>query len=135
MDDTRVEMDFGDGRYSFWLPMPLITELERKSGRAFLAIEHSIREAVCQDGDDFGFMGGGSCPTQDILDVVRLGLQGGNSGLVDGEQVEVGPERARQLVAAYCYPMRPLEETVMHAFRIATTAVVGVRLKKKVNPE
>lgn len=132
---TRVEMPFGDGEYVFWLPLPQVVELERVTGRPMLAIEESLRQAIGGTGDgELSFLGGGSANAKDVLDVLRLGLIGGNSGMVHGEEVEVGPIRAKQLVEQYAYPARPLSEGVVQAWRVLSAAIFGVELQQKKSP-
>lgn len=133
---TRVEMPFGDGEYVFWLPLPQVVELERVTGRPMLAIEESLRQAIGGAADgELSFLGGGSAHAKDVLDVLRLGLIGGNSGMVHDEEVEVGPIRAKQLVEQYAYPARPLSEGVVQAWRVLSAAIFGVELKKKAEPD
>lgn len=127
MPDTATSFLFGDGEYTFWLPLPQVTELQR----------------VCGYRDDSGrlhpksfetiFVGlseGGALP-EEANAVIRLGLIGGNSGLVNGEQIEVGPLLAKRLVETYGYPVRPFVEVKEHAFRILHAAIIGIDLKKK----
>jgi len=142
MADTAVELDFADGQYRFWLPLPQITELERKTGdTSILVIEDRLRGAIgVEDAGEAGgeprfvFLGGGAPMIADVRETLRLGLIGGGSGLVDGAEVEVGPNTARRLVDSYAYPARPLGEGVVLAWRILHAAIHGVRLKKKEEP-
>lgn len=130
--DTRVVLPFGDGEYAFWLPLPQLFELERKTGdTSILTLEERMRGAIGQDGDDFEFIGGGSAMGADIRETLRLGLIGGNSGVVDGEEIEVGPVLAKQLVDQYVYPARPLSEGVVLAWRVLYAAIFGVRITPK----
>lgn len=138
MADTAVNFDFADGNYRFWLPLPEVVELERKTGASILVIEERLRGAIGVDGsqDDptFVFLGGGSATVADVRETLRLALQGGGGGLVDGREVEVGPNTARQLVDAYVYPARPLAEGVVQAWRVLHAAIHGIQLsgsKKK----
>ena len=141
MADTAVEFDFADGRYRFWLPLPEVVELERKTGVSILAIEERLRAAIGVDGDvsdpasDFVFLGGGSATVTDVRETLRLALQGGGGGLVDGEEIEVGPIRARQLVETYVYPARPFAEGVVQAWRVLHAAIHGIQLSSKKKPE
>lgn len=137
--DTAVEIAFGDGEYRFWLPLPQIVELERKTGdTSILEIEQRLSSAigVNQETGEFVFAGGGHAMMSDVRETIRLALIGGNQGLVDGEEVEVGPLTAKKLVDAYCYPARPLAEGVVLAWRILHAAIHGVRLdaQKKSEP-
>lgn len=133
MSETAVSLLFGDGEYRFWLPLPQVFELERSCGdTSILAIEERLRAAIGQDEQGgFVFVGGGAAMVKDIRETIRLGLTGGNEGLIDGEKAEIGPLRAKQLVDQYCYPARPLSEGAVIAWRILNAAIFGVRLKKK----
>jgi hypothetical protein len=134
--DTAVELEFGDGTYRFWLPLPQIVALERACGDvSILTIEERLRGAIGQEGEEFVFLGGGSAMIADVRETIRLGLAGGDHGMVEGEEIEVGPIRARQLVDEYAYPARPLAEGVVLAWRILHAAIFGVRLKKKAEPQ
>ncbi len=133
--ETAVTLAFGDGEYLFWLPLPQVLEIERKTGKSILQIEESIRTAIGQDADgNFSFVGGGSAMAIDILEVLRCGLIGGNSGMVDSEECEVGPLAAKRLIDTYAYPARPLGEGAVLAWRVLHTAIFNVELngsKKK----
>lgn len=130
--ETACEAKFGDGEYRFWLPLPQIFELERLCDTSILAIEERLRGALGQDAaGNTDFIGGGDARVQEVRETIRLGLIGGNHGLVDGQEVEVGPLRAKQLADLYCYPARPLSEAVVMAWLILSSAIFGVRLKKK----
>lgn len=138
--ETALELDFADGRYRFWLPLPQILELERKGGSADQA--KSIFTMYDEMGGGLGlsgetpiYLGGGAAMTTDVREVIRLALIGGNHGLVDGKEIEVGPLTAKQLVDAYVYPTRPLTEGLHVAWSILHAAIVGVRLKKKAEPD
>lgn len=129
---TRVELKFADGTYSFWLPLPQVFEVERKTGdTSLLVIEERLRGAIGQDADgNFVFAGGGAAMVTDVREVLRCGLIGGNSGMVEAEQIEVGPALAQQLVNDYVYPARPLSEGVVLAWRVLQAAIYGVKLEE-----
>lgn len=130
--ETACQAAFGDGEYRFWLPLPQVFELERVCDASILAIEERLRTAIAMDGDgNPDFMGGGTASVQEVRETIRLGLIGGNSGLVEEQEIEVGPLRAKQLADLYCYPARPLSEGVTLAWLILSSAIFGVRLKKK----
>ena len=134
--ETACEAKFGDGEYRFWLPLPQVFELERVCDASIIAIEERLRMGMGQNDDgSMEFIGGGTGMVREIRETIRLGLIGGNQGLVDGEEIEVGPLRAKQLVDLYCYPARPLAEGVALAWLILSSAIFGVRLKKKAEAE
>jgi hypothetical protein len=130
--ETAVTAEFADGEYRFWLPLPQMVALERACGdTSILTLEERLRAAVGQDGDKDVFLGGGWAMVADIRETIRLALIGGNHGLVGGEEIEVGPIRAKQLVDEYVCPARPMSEGVVLAWRILFAMVFGARLKKK----
>lgn len=137
--DTAVHLPFADGEYRFWLPLPQVVELERKTGVSILVIEERLRGAIGVDGPQedptFLFLGGGSATVTDVRETLRLALWGGGGGLVDGQEVEVGPNTARQLVDAYVYPARPFAEGVVQAWRVLHAAIHGIQLVKKKGEE
>ena len=134
MPDTRVDLEFADGRYSFWLGLPQIVELERKTGKSVFAIYDGLAAGIGLNGDVPVYLGGGTAMVADILETIRLALIGGGSGEVNGEETEVGPMRAKQLVEAYAYPARPLTEGMHVAWSVLHAAIVGIDLKKNIEP-
>jgi hypothetical protein len=130
--ETAVTAEFADGEYRFWLPLPQMVALERACGdTSILTIEERLRAAVGQDGEAYVFLGGGGAMLADIRETIRLALIGGSHGMVGGEEIEVGPIRAKQLVDEYVCPARPMSEGVVLAWRILYALVFGARLKKK----
>ncbi|MEN6450342.1 MAG: hypothetical protein ABFC96_07620 [Thermoguttaceae bacterium] len=143
MPDTAIELDFGPGTFRFWLPIPQVIELERNCGsqrvgdtpavpKSMLLIYDQLGAGLAADDGRPVYLGGGGAILKDIRETIRLGLIGGNSGMVDGEQVEVGPIRGKELVDEYVYPARPLVESVYLAWSILHAAINGISLKKKV---
>lgn len=146
MPDTAVELDFGPGTFRFWLPLPQVVELERNCGsqrvgdtpavpKSMLLIYDQLGAGLAADDGRPVYLGGGGAILKDIRETIRLGLIGGNSGMVDGEQVEVGPIRAKELVDEYLYPARPLIEGAYLAWSILHAAINGISLKKKAEAE
>ena len=134
--DTAVELDFADGRYRFWLALPHIIELERKTGnKSVFAIYDQLGAGLGLEGDSAVYLGGGAAMITDIRETIRLGLIGGNNAVVDGQQVEVGPIRARELVDLYTFPNRPIIEGAHIAWSILHAAITGIDLKKKRDQE
>ena len=144
--DTAIELDFADGKYRFWFPWPQTFELERICGGK--DSDGVLRpKSIFQIYDEFWhgmglgddgkavFMGGGRANAADILAVIRLGLIGGNRGFVMGEEKEVGPLTAQQLVKDYCFPARPLAESLAVAWAILNAAIEGIHLKKNETTE
>lgn len=134
--ETALTTDFADGQYRFWLPLPQVFELERGCDASIITMEERLRGGIGQDeAGNAVFVGGTGETVQVIRETIRLGLIGGNSAMVDGQEREVGPLRAKELVDNYTYPARPLAESAALAWLILSTAVFGVRLKKKADPE
>lgn len=134
--DTAVEIPFADGEYRFWLPLPQLVELERKTGDTSIeTIFSRLNAAIGLDGDEAVYIGGGAAMIADVRETIRLGLIGGNCGQVNGEEIEVGPLLAKQLVDQYVCPARPFKEGAVIAWRILFAMIEGVRLKKKVSDE
>lgn len=133
--ETAVTAQFGDGEYLFWLPLPQIIELERLCDTTFLDLHERFEQTlgVHSESGDIAYVGGGPS-TNAVLQIIRLALIGGKAGMVDGQDVEVGPMRAKQLLELYAYPARPLAEATALAGSIVMAAVRGVRLKKKADP-
>lgn len=133
--DTRVELDFADGSYEFWLPLPQAVELERKCGnKSLFAIYDGLSGGLGLQDEKPVYLGSGAAMATEIREVIRLGLIGGGTGMVDGQPVEVGPQTARQLVDDYCYPARPMIEGAHLAWAILHAAITGISLKKKADP-
>lgn len=131
MPDTRVDLDFADGRYSFWLKLPQVIELERKcDGKSVFRMYDEMGAGLGLTGDTPIYLGGGDAKANDIRETIRLGLIGGASGLVAGSEIEVGPNTARQLVDEYTFPARPMVESLHLAWSILHAAIVGIDLKK-----
>lgn len=130
---TDLVTNFGDGVYRFWLPMKEVNEFEGKFG-PLLAMEPRLRSAVgLDDNDKPVFIGGGAAEGAACREVLRLGLIGGNCAEIDGEELEVGPQRARELIDLYSWPNRPLGETAALAWRILAAAIYGNDLYKQSN--
>lgn len=131
MPDTAVTLAFGDGDYRFWLGLPQVVELERKCGdKSIFAMYDAMGGGLAIDGTAPIYLGGGSAMVAEIRETIRLGLIGGNSGMVDGAAIEVGPQKARDLVESYVFPNRPLVEGLHVAWSILHAAIVGISLKK-----
>ena len=139
--DTAIELDFADGKYRFWLGLPQALELERKCGgkdsdgvlrpKSIFKIYDELSQGLGLIDEKAIFVGGGAANAADVLEIVRLGLIGGARGQVSGEEKEIGPLTAAQLVKDYCFPARPLSESLSVAWAVLNAAIEGVSLKKK----
>lgn len=123
--ETDVTLAFADGHYRFWLPLPQVRELER-DGPVLLALAWHLQGGIGIDETGKPFYAGGTgAEIRAIRDVIRLGLIGGNRAIVDGEELEVGPKRAAELLDAYVFPTRALSEAAAIAWRVLAAAVYG----------
>ncbi|MBB5709349.1 gene transfer agent family protein [Sphingomonas xinjiangensis] len=121
--DTAVTLAFGDGSYTFWLPMARIVEVERLCGdKSIVAMFEEFGAAIGleRDTDVARFMGFGSARIKDVYEVIRCAAIGGGASPID----------AKNLVDNYV-DGRPYAETVPVAWAILNAAVMGVSLKKK----
>lgn len=133
MSDTALELDFGDGRYRFFLPMARICEVERLCGDKSIVVMHEQMGAALgmePESEAVHWLGGGAPRIKDVYEVIRCAAIGGGE-CQRGEQPEkVSPLDAKRLVDDYV-DGRPLSETVPVAWAILNAAIMGVRLKKK----
>lgn len=137
--ETAVTLPFADGEYRFWLPLPQVMELQRKTGDTSILVIHerlsgSIGVETTNADPIYRFLTGGSAMVEDVRETLRLGLIGGNCGYVNGEEVEVGPLMAKRLVDDYVYPARPFAEGVVQAWQVLQAAIGGVQLSSKKKP-
>jgi len=114
MPDTAVILPFADGDYRFWLPMPQAIELERATGTAVFETYNDLLSA--------------SATGLSVRETIIAGLIGGGSAMVDGNELTVGPSRARWLVDRHCYPAVPLSSGYQLAVAIMHAAIGGIRL-------
>lgn len=122
---TEIHLDFADGRYRFHLTLPVITEFERKHG-SILAAEFALQKSIGFTEELTPvFVADGAMDSAAIRDMIRLGLIGGNKCWIDGNEEEVGPRRALELVETYTFPHRPLGEAAVLAWQIVATAIYG----------
>ena len=125
--DNHLTLTWADGDYTFRLPIQQIGELQTKCGAGVGKIYARLMAGRFLDratGDmvlnplvaEFSY--------EDVVEVIRLGLIGGNSGVVNGEQIAVTPTKAQQLVKDYVYS-RPLLENWKVAAAVLSAFVIG----------
>jgi hypothetical protein len=142
MSDTAIDTDFADGHYRFWLPIARVVEIERNCGAPRFGESPAVPKSIFVMYDQLGgglgladdkpvYLGGGEAILTDVREIIRCALIGGNSGVVDKVEIEVGPHKAKELVDGYVYPERPLVEGVYLAWAILHRAITGIDLKKK----
>lgn len=123
----NITLPFGDGDYLFALFVPQIGELQTKCGIGIGGLFARVLRGryVLNDGRNVGMPTEGEYYLADLTETIRLALIGGNSGVVDGETVKVDPVRAKQLVEAYVFPARPLDEAWTLAAAILSALING----------
>ena len=124
---ATLDLKFGDGDYTFALPVTQLLELQRLCGAGIFTIYGRVLKGryILEGGLKFGVPGECEAHALDVYETIRLGLIGGNSGLVNGQQVTVNANRARELVEIYAHPPVPLKEAWDVAAAILFAAIEG----------
>jgi len=125
---TYIDLPFGDGTYRFRLTLPLINELQRKTGSGIGALFARViagRYRSGLDGSDFGSPEEAQYSVADVIEPIRYGLLGGGMGWVDGEKIEVDAAVAQSLMEAHVFPARPLAEAWGLAAAVLMATVEG----------
>jgi len=124
---TQIDLAFGDGTYTFRLPLPYIAELQRKTGVGIGALFARVLAGryADRDGHAFGSPLEAQYGLADVIEPIRYGLMGGGGGIVAGLPVEVKPQDANRLVETYCYPARPISEAWDLAVAILMACIEG----------
>jgi len=97
---TSVDLDFGDGKYTFHLDIPRLKELQEKTGSGPPEVLSRLAE--------------GRARIDDVRESIRLGLIGGGAA----------PLAAKALVERYV-DERPLIEGIAYATLILGAAIIG----------
>lgn len=132
---TSIELPFADGVYTFRLGLAQIDELQRKCGAGIGAIySRVLKGRVALSGSEtLGDPSFSDFHLADVLETIRLGLIGGNSGLVNEQSAQVTPARATQLIDAYVKD-QPLKAAWDMASAILFALMEGYEDKKKDPP-
>ncbi len=126
-DETAIDIEFAGEVRHFFLPMPRILEIERICGnKSHVTMYEELCEGMGLDRETEAprFLGIGPVRIQDVYEIIRCAAIGGG----------MAPNDAGALVREYV-DGRPLAETAPVAWAILDRAVMGVRLKKKVDDE
>lgn len=129
--ETAYTAEFADGTYRFWLPLPRVIAAEREMGRdgaprSVLALFYDLGESLGSALGEMVLAGSMDARISECQTVIRNALIGGNEALIDGETSVVGESQARELVATYCYPARPMMHDIGLAWQILHAAVYGI---------
>ncbi len=135
MPVTHIDLAFADGSYRFALGLEQINEIQTKAGNVGIgAIYARTVQGRMADDVTVGHPAYGAYHIGDLIETVRQGLIGGGMGMVDGQEVKVGPMRANELVERYLMPM-PLVEQWNLAAAILYAKIEGYEDKKKAPPK
>lgn len=140
----QIDIEFGDGTYTFALLLPQLIELEDKCAsvdpdgtrrrKGVVAIYSDVIAGLAvEDGEIIAIPHVGRASAFECREVVRLALIGGNSGTVDGKQVKVDGPAARQLCERYVDAV-PIVKRWTLAAAILKAAIEGFEPPKKAEP-
>jgi hypothetical protein len=134
MNRNTIELEFGDGAYTFALPLPQIAELQRKTGAGIGGLFARVLKGCVQMGSEVILAPGqAEFYALDIIETVRHALIGGEKGMVNGEEVKVTPAIANRLVDTYVLG-RPLSDSWSLAASVLAACIVGYDPPKKDEP-
>lgn len=121
---TSVDITCFDGEYTFRLPMSGIMAIEQKCGAGIGEIHARTLVGRYTNGDvAFGAPLEGRYRYGDLIEIIRQGLIGGNSGLVDGQQIKVNSLLANHLIATYV--SADSDNPVERAWELAASVLYG----------
>lgn len=134
-DGAQAEtlLEFGGGRYRFYLPLKAEIELERLCGNTPLATIYddlSSSTGVEKGTDAIVYVPGGRGRRHHARHVIQLAAQYGGEAEIDGSVVKVSAIDAVRLVEQYVEG-RPFEEVIPTAWAILHATLMGITLKKK----
>lgn len=136
MPDSQIELEFGDGAYTFALPLPQINELQRKCDIGIGGLFARVTKGcfIGPDGKEvFIDPGAGEFYALDLIETIRHGLIGGGRGVVNGEEVKVTTLIANRLVDTYVLG-RPLKPSWEIAVSVLGACLMGYDPPKKDGP-
>jgi hypothetical protein len=134
MPSNTIDLEFGDGEYTFALPLPQIAELQRKCDIGIGGLFARVLKGCHQVGGEVILAPAtAEFYALDVIETVRHGLIGGGKGAVNGEEVKVSPMIANRLVETYVLG-KPLSESWSMAAAILAAVIVGYDPPKKDEP-
>src|SRR5688572_19694196 len=104
MPDTAVILDFGPGRYRFWMTMARIAECEKLCGDKSIVTmfeEFSAGIGIDKETEAARFFGVGPVRIKDVYEVIRCAAIGGGERYEDEQSHKVSAIEAKQLVDDY----------------------------------
>lgn len=141
---NTIDMEFGDGEYTFGLPLPQINELQNKCGpgpQGFIGAIFarvltgavSVTDELTGETKVYLDPARAQFSIADIVETIRQGLIGGGKGVVNGEEIEVTPAIANRLINAYVLD-RPLKGSWEVAVGILGACIHGFDPPKNLEP-
>lgn len=128
---TSIDLDFGDGTYTFKLGLRQIAELQTKCDCGIGEVYARVLAGRFQlEGATIENHAAARYHIEDIVETIRLGLIGGASGEVNGAALDVTPLVATRLINVYV-PDTPLMELWATAVAVLNALIVGYSDKKK----
>ena len=125
---THCSIAFGDGSYCFRLSMAGILAIEEKCNAGIGVVYSRVLAGRYErEGVNFGYGLQAGFGLNDVMEVCRQGLIGGNSGFVDGREIKVSDHLATHLVRTYLHPEsgNPIIKAWDLAAAILHTCLVG----------
>ena len=123
---TWADIAFADGAYTFKLGLAQIAEIERKCDCGIGAIYGRVLKGR------YGLGEGEVDPLEsayrltDLVEVIRQGLIGGGSAMVDGATVKITPARANQLVETYVFGVGDQRMALRSAWALAAAILMAL---------
>lgn len=134
MTSNTIDLEFGDGQYTFALPLVQINELQRKTGIGIGGLYARTLKGITRVGNETMLVPGqAEFYALDVIETIRHGLIGGAKGIVNGEEVQVTPLIANKLIDAYVLG-QPLVEAWKSATTILFATIMGYTPPKKAVP-
>jgi Phage tail tube protein, GTA-gp10 len=118
--DTHIELAFGDGEYMFRLPYAALAQIESAANATIGVVYARVMT--------------GESGAAEVIEIIRHGLEGGKTGMVDGHPIAVTPSVANALVKRYVIgdDRRPFAESENIARCVISAFYQGYDNKKKV---
>lgn len=128
-----VILDFGTGRYRFFLPLKAEVEVERLCGNVPLGViydEFSSSMGIDKGTENPVYLDGGQARRHYARHVIRVAAQYGGEAEIDGEVVSVSSIDATRLVEQHV-DGKHFSEVIPTAWMILKATLSGISLKKK----
>jgi len=141
---TATRQFVGDGEYWLFLPLKSAIELENRLGhvdregrrqpKSLARIHGQLMGSFYEQDGKLRILDGGEIFPDELNEILRFGLIGGNLGPDHGDGTDVGPQRADGLLALAGYPARPIEEVAALAFRLLHAMIMGDPAQREAMP-